>query len=457
MIQKRKLNLNEGPIVSQMIRFVLPIIFLGFLQQIFNVADVILAGQIGESGSNAVAAVGATNSLRILIVNFFAGCSTGSAVATSHAIGAKNKKDISENVHTAMLLSLVIGGILTVVGIAFSGVLLSAMGTPIDILGKASSYLRAYFLTMIPSMVYNFGAGILRANGDTNKPLYFFLVTAPIKLLLTYVFISVFKLDLVGLSLATVCSQTLAAALVVWELMRSNSQIKLSFKDLRFSSKPLGKILRLGIPAGIQSSTFSLSNVVIQSSINSLAFFPGFITGNAAASSIEAFAEVLTGAFLSTGMSFVGQNVGAKKYDRVKRSYFTSLALCTVAVIILSFFVIVFAKPLLSLYITDSNEAIYWGVVRITFIFGPLFIQGLMDTTSGALRGLGISISNTVISLIGFCGLRILWCLTVFKIPKFHTPQGLYIIYPITWVIIAVLQFIVFVIVYKHQKKHLES
>ncbi len=455
-MEKRKLDMSEGPILSQMIRFTIPILLLGFLQQFFNVADVILAGQLGTSGDDAVAAVGSTNSLRILLVNFFAGSATGSAVAVSHAIGAKDRKEIKESVHTAMLLSIVIGLVLTVVGIAFSGPLLRAMGTPSSILGKATSYLQAYFLNMIPSMVYSFGSGILRANGETKKPLYFFLVTAPIKLLMTYVLVAVFNLDLVGLALATLCSQTLAALLVLGALMRRNDDIKLSVKDLRFSKKPLGKILRLGIPAGIQSSTYSLSNVVIQSSINSLDFIPGFITGNAAASSIEAFAEIVTGGFLSVTMSFVGQNVGAKKYDRVKRSYITALSLCTVTVATLSVVAITFSRPLLGLYIQDSEQAIAWGVVRITFMFGPLFIQGFMDTTSGALRGLGISISNTIISLVGFCGLRILWCLTVFRIPEYHTPQTIFIIYPITWVIISVLQFIIFVLVYKRKVKAID-
>ncbi|MBQ4120334.1 MAG: polysaccharide biosynthesis C-terminal domain-containing protein [Clostridia bacterium] len=450
-----KLDMSKGAIWVQMIRFVIPIILLGFLQQFFNVADVILAGRLGTSGDSAVAAVGSTNSIRILLVNFFSGCATGSAVAISHAIGSKDKKAIKQNVHTAMLLSVIIGVIVTVVGMTLSGALLTAMGTPSDILGKSTIYLQTYFLTMIPATIYNFGAGILRANGETKKPFYFFLVTAPVKLIMTYVFVALFDLDLIGLSLATVCSQTLAAILVVMALMRRDDDIKLSLKDLKIYKEPLGKILRLGIPAGIQSSTFSLSNVVIQSSINSLANLPGFITGNAAASSIEAFAEVVTGGFLSTAMTFVGYNVGAKNYDKVKRSYNTSLILCTITVAALSAFVVIFAKPLLGLYITESEEAIAWGVVRIAFIFGPLIIQGVMDTTSGALSGLGISVSNAIIALVGFCGLRIVWCLTVFQVEEYHTPQTLYIIYPITWVIIAILRYVLFWVVYKHQKKKL--
>jgi len=451
-MSERKLNMGEGPLVSQMIRFVIPLLLLGFVQQFFNVADVILAGRLGTSGDSAVAAVGSTSAIRSLLVNFFLGCSTGSAVAVSHAIGSKNKEEIKANVHTAMLLSIIIGSVITSVGVAFSGLLLAAMDTPPDILDKATAYLQTYFYGMIPTTIYNFGAGILRANGETNKPFYFFLVTAPVKLALTYIFVALLDLDLVGLSLATVCSQTLAAILVVTSLMKRDDDIRLSLKDLRFSKRPLKKIIRLGIPAGIQSSTFSLSNVVIQSSVNSLEFIPGFITGNAAASSIEAFAEVVTSAFLNSSMAFIGCNVGAKNYDRVKKSYNTAIMLCTAFVVVLSTLVIVFARQLLGFYITGSEEAIYWGCVRIVFIFGPLVIQGVMDTTAGALSGLGISVSNAVIALAGFCGLRILWCLTVFRIEEYHTPQTLYIIYPISWFVIAVLRCVLFWYVYKKQK-----
>lgn len=448
----RKLNMSEGPIVPQLIRFVIPLLLLGFVQQFFNVADVILAGRLGTSGDSAVAAVGSTSAIRSLLVNFFLGCSTGSAVAVSHAIGSKSKEEIKSNVHTAMVLSVIIGFVITSVGVAFSGYLLAVMNTPTDILGKATAYLQTYFFSMIPTTVYNFGAGILRVSGETKKPLYFLLITAPIKLALTYVFVALLDLDIIGISLATLCSQAMAASLVVASLIKRDDDIRLSMKELRLSKKPLGKILRLGIPAGIQSSTFSLSNVIIQSSINSLEFIPGFIIGNAAASSIEIFAEVVTGAFLNSAMAFIGCNVGAKNYDRVKRSYNASIILCTVFVAVMSTLVISFARPILRLYITDSEEAIYWGIVRLAFIFGPLFIQGIMDTTAGALNGLGITVSNAAISLAGFCGLRILWCLTVFRIEEYHTPQTLYVIYPISWAIIALLRCVLFWYAYKKQK-----
>lgn len=450
-------NICEGPIVKQMIAFVIPVLLLGFFQQLFNAADVVLAGQLSESGSDAVAAVGATSSLRGLLVNFFIGCSTGSAVAVSHAIGAKKSGDVKETVHTAMLLSVVIGFFLTVLGVVLSGPLLSAMSTPDNILKASTVYLQTHFLSMIPAMIYNFGAAILRANGESQKPLYYFLITAPVKLIMTLVFLTVFKLDLVGIALATLCSQTLAAFLVVNSLVRSKGDIKLSLGELRLFKKPLAKILRLGIPTGIQSSTYSFSSVIIQSSINSLDYIPGFITGNAAAYSIEYFAEIVTGAYLNAALTFVGQNVGAKNYSRVKRSYVAAMALCTLTVVLLSAAVVGFARPLLGLYIKDSAEAIEWGVVRITFIFIPMFIQGFMDTTSGALRGLGISISNTVISLLGICGLRILWCLTVFRIPEYHTPEALFAIYPLSWILIAVLQIALFIAVYKKQKANIQK
>lgn len=448
----KQTNMCEGPLLKQMVAFVIPVLLLGFFQQLFNAADVVLAGQLSASGSDAVAAVGATSSLRGLLVNFFIGCSTGSAVAVSHAIGAKKQKDVEETVHTAMLLSAVIGFILTVLGVFLSGPLLKAMSTPNNILKASTIYLQTHFLSMIPSMIYNFGAALLRANGESQKPLYYFLITAPVKLIMTLVFLSVFKLDLVGIALATLCSQTLAAFLVVNSLVRSKSDIRLRFKELHFSAKPLKKILRLGIPTGIQSSTYSISGVIIQSSINSLDYIPGFITGNAAAYSIEYFAEIVTGAYLQAALTFVGQNVGARNYGRVKRSYVAAMALCTLTVVLLSAIVVGFARPILGLYIKDSAEAIEWGVVRITFIFIPMFIQGFMDTTSGALRGLGISISNTVISLLGICGLRILWCLTVFRIPEYHTPQSLFAVYPISWILIAVLQIALFIAVYRKQK-----
>lgn len=448
---KNRINMCEGPVLKQMIIFSLPILFTGFLQQLFNAADVMLAGRLGTSGSDAVAAVGTATPLTALLINFFIGCSTGSAVTVSHALGSKDTKQIKETVHTAMLLSFIIGLLLTAIGLAFSRTLLEIISTPDSIIGKSTAYLQTYFTSMVPYMIYYFGAAILRANGETQKPFYFLLISGPVKLILTVVFVSVLRMDVSGLALATTCSQFVAAALVVIELLKGNDNFKLSFKDLKLSKGALNKILRLGIPSGIQSSTYSISNVIIQSSVNSLSNISGFITGNAAAASLFAFGDIMTGVFYQISLNFTGQNVGAKKYDRVKRIYLTNSLLSVVAIAVFSAFMCVFAKQLLGIYIDDSSEAIKWGVVRILFVFIPLIFQGLMDVTAGSLRGMGISISNTIVSIICICGFRITWCLTIFNIPEFHNPYILFSSYPLSWIINYIFLLIIFIITYKRK------
>lgn len=448
----KKIDMCNGPIFSAMVRFAIPILLTNVLQQLINAADVILAGRLGTSGSDAVAAVGSTTAITSLLINFFIGCSTGSAVTVAHAVGSGNQKEIKETVHTAMLLAVVLGLALSVTGILFSEAILSVIDTPTEIIGKASSYLKAYFVGMMAYMVYNFGAAILRAVGETQKPLYFLMVSGPLKLALTIVFVAVLGLDVVGLALATAASQTVSAILVLITLAKREDACRLVIKNLRFYARPLKKILRLGIPSGIQSATFSLSNVIIQSSVNSLSGITGFITGNAAALNISGFIDILTGVFYNAALNFVGQNVGAKKYDRVKRSYIVSSLMSVVTLAVFSALVCVFAGSISGIYITDSAEALNWSVTRILCIFPFTVMQSVMDTTSGTLRGMGVSISNTVISLFGACGFRILWCMTIFKIPAFHTPKVLFAVYPISWVLTFIAQFIVFVIIYKKRK-----
>lgn len=446
----KKIEMCKGPIFSQMVRFAIPILLTNILQQLINAADVILAGRLGTSGSDAVAAVGSTTAITSLLINFFIGCSTGSAVTVAHALGGKNEKSIEQTVHTAMLLSIVLGAILSVIGFLFSGKILMIMGTPENISAKATAYLRAYFVGMIGYMVYNFGAAILRAVGETQKPLFFLMFSGPVKLVLTVVFVAVCNWDVVGLALATAISQTLSAVLVVITLMKRNDSCKLRLKKLRFYSSPLKKILRLGIPSGIQSATFSLSNVVIQSSVNSLDYLKGFVTGNAAACNIANFADIITGVFYSTSLNFIGQNVGAKKYDRVKKVYITGALMSVITTAVFAVVCCLFARSIIGLYITDSQEAIRYGIMRISWIFPFLILQALMDVTSGSLRGMGISISNTIITLLGACGFRILWCVSIFNL--FHNPKVLFISYPISWAITFTAQLVIFIVVYKKRK-----
>lgn len=452
-MRKSNIDMCEGPILSKMVRFFIPILLTGFLQQFFNAADVVLAGRLGTSGNDAVAAVGSTTALTGLLINFFIGCSSGSAVAVTHAVGTHSRDAIKKTVHTAMLLAVTLGAILTLLGLCASEWMLRMMNTPAEIIGLSADYLRAYFWGMIPYMVYNFGAAILRAVGETQKPLYFLLVSGPVKLLLTVLFVAVMKLDVTGLALATTCSQTVAAVLILIALFRRKDDCRLILKELKFYAKPLKRILRLGIPSGIQSTTFSLSGVFIQSAVNSLSHLSGFIAGNAAAASLENFAGIITGAFFQTGLNFTGQNTGACKYDRVKKIYLYLSLFSTGFIAVVSLLVCLFPIPLLSLYIEGDGEAIRWGTVRLLFLFVPLIFQGLMDVSGGCIRGMGSSFSPMIVALLGICGFRIVWMLTVFQMPAFHTPQWLYLCYPITWVITWLADLVLYVFIYKKKSK----
>ena len=452
----KKIDMCNGPILKPMIKFAIPILLTGFLQQLFNAADVILAGRLGTSGSDAVAAVGSTTAITSLLITFFIGCSVGSAVTVSHALGSKNSKEIKETIHTAMLLSILLGAILMIFGLLFSGAILKMIGTPENIIGKSTAYLKAYFTGMIPYMIYYFGSAILRATGETQKPLYFLMVSGPIKLVLTIVFVAVLKFDVVGLALATTASQIVSATLVLLTLAKRNDECKLEWKSFRLYKAPLIKILKFGIPSGISSATFSLSNVIIQASVNSLSALPGFITGNAAACNIIAFGDIFTGVFYQCSLNFVGQNYGANKFDRIKKSTIIATIMSVITVGVFSGLVLIFGKQILGIYIADSAEAIKWGMVRLSFVFIPLIIQGMMESMTGSVRGLGVSLGSMVVSVSCICGVRILWCLTIFNIPQFHTPQMLFISYPISWVATVALQAALFISVYKKKSKKLK-
>ncbi len=453
----RRLDMCNGPIALPMLRYTFPILLTGLLQRFFVAADMILAGQLGTSGSDAVAAVGATTSLTGLLIGFFIGCSSGSAVAVSHALGGGNHTLAKQTVHSAMLLSVVLGGIIMALGMASCRSILVAMNTPEAYLKLAVIYLQIYFCSMIPNMIYNFGAAILRTAGDTQRPLYFLLISGPVKLLLTVLFVSVMKMDVAGLALATTLSQLLSAVLVIIALAKRTDACKLEWKALRFHAGPVKKILSLGVPSGVQSATFSLSGVIIQSSVNSLDHLTGFVTGNAAATSLEAISETVTASFFQAALTYTGQNTGAKNYDRIKKICLWSTIMCSITIFFVSPLVLLFDEQLLRLYITDSPEAIAWGAVRLAFIYGPLLLQGFMDCVSGVLRGMGVSVACMVLNLIGICGFRILWLLTVFPIPQFHTPQCLYVIYPITWTTTTIAELVLLKITLKKRTAALQT
>lgn len=314
--------------------------------------------------------------------------------------------------------------------------------------------LKFTFLGITSTIVYNYGAAILRAAGDTKGPLIFLTVAGVINVVLNIFFVTVFKMNVAGVALATAISQTISAVLIILALRKRTDACKFSFRKMRFHKRQLIKMLTIGIPAGIQSSLFSLSNVIIQSSINS--FGDVVMAGSAAAANIEGFVWITINSFSQTAINFVGQNVGAKKYDRVRRVVCTCLACVVVTGVLFGTTAYLLSHQLLSIYITDSAEAIGYGVTRIAFICLPYFICGLMDTTTGAIRGLGSSMAPMIITIAGVCGLRILWIYTIFQMPQYHTLESLFISYAISWAITFIAQLITFFILYSKQKKRVK-
>ena len=444
-MKKHSRSMLEGPLLPSIVSYTIPIILTSLLQLLFNAADLVIVGQF--KGSIYVGAVGATGSITTLIVNLFISLSMGAGVTVAQAIGAKDDETVHKTVHTSLPAALISGVILTVIGVAFSKTFLSWMDTPADILPLSAVYMKIYFCGITFNMVYNFCAAILRAAGDTKSPLVFLTLAGIFNVLLNTVFVTVFDMDVDGVALATTLSQGLAAALVVIALMRRKDACKLELRKMKIYGRQLSKMVRIGLPAGIQGSMFSISNVIIQSSINS--FGEVFVSGYAAAGNLEGFVYASMNAFNQTAMNFSGQNAGAQRYDRVRKVLRTCLVCVAIVGASLSALLVGFGPELLSIYITDSADAITYGMIRLTWVCVPYFICGLMDTTTGALRGMGESMVPMLISILGVCGIRILWIYTVFL--RHHTPQWLFVSYPITWTVTFAAQLIAFHFVYKRQ------
>lgn len=453
LTRKRNIDMISGPLFRNIISYTIPIILTGILQLLFNAADLIIVGQF--CGSISVAAVGATGSITNLIVNLFVGLSVGTGVAVAQALGAGDTRKAHRAVHTAIPTALVGGVILTIVGVTFSKTFLIWMDTPEDVLPLSALYMKIYFAGIIFMMIYNFCASILRATGDTKSPLIFLTVAGVINVALNVVFVTVFHLNVAGVALATTISQGVSAILVLLALVKRSDACQLHFSQLKFYKDEFLQILKIGLPAGIQGSLFSVSNVIIQSSIN--AFGAVVMSGNAAALNIEGFVYVVLNAFHQTTINFTGQNVGANQYRRAKKVFIICLCCVLVIGLALSTTMYLLGPELLSIYITDSPEAIEYGLVRMTCLFIPFCLLGLMDVSGGGLRGMGVSLAPMIISIIGVCGFRIGWIYTIFQIPQFHTLQWLYHSYTISWGITFVAQTIAYFIIYNKKKRNVRK
>ena len=443
-------SMREGPILKSVIVYTVPIILTGLLQLLFNAADLIVVGWF--SGSDSVAAVGATGALTNLIINLFIGLSVGAGVAVAQGLGAGNGKQTSEAVHTAVPVAAISGIFLTVIGVLFSRNFLELMGTPDGkLLRLASVYMQIYFAGMTFSMLYNFGSAILRAAGDTRSPLIFLTVAGVLNVILNIVFVALFKLDVAGVALATSISQAVSAILVLLALMKRQDACRFEFKKMHIYKNALLRMVKIGVPAGLQGSLFSISNVLIQSSVNS--FGAAHMSGSAAASSIEGFCYVTMNSFHQTSLNFCGQNYGAGDFKRVKRITWVCLMTVAVAGFVVGNLSYIFGRELLGIYITDSPEAINYGMERLKFMVVPYFLCGIMDTTTGSMRGIGSSVIPMIITVVGVCVMRIVWIYTVFALPQYHTFSGLFISYPISWLLTFAALFISFTVVMRRKEK----
>ncbi|MBP1561547.1 MAG: MATE family efflux transporter [Oscillospiraceae bacterium] len=430
MARKNEINMCSGSILKKMLIFTIPLMLSSILQLLFNAADVIIVGRF--AGDNSLAAVGSTSPLINLMINFFIGISTGANVVAARLYGAKRGEELNAAVHTSMLISLVSGAALTVIGFIGAKQMLIWMQTPPEVLNLAADYLRVYFFGVTAKMVYNFGSALLRAIGDTKRPLYYLMFAGAVNVVLNLIFVIVFRMDTAGVALATAVSETLSAVLVVRCLIREKGDIRLIPKMLRIDGDKLGQIMRIGLPAGIQGVIFSLSNVVIQSSVNT--FGNVTVAGNSAASNIESFVYVSMNSFYQATISFVSQNFGAGKYSRINKIVLRG-ELCVIAVgVVMGNLAVLFGRQLLSVY-SPNPEVIDAGMIRLRIISGTYALCGMMDVMVGGLRGIGRSVMPMLVSLIGACGLRLLWLATVFRIPEYHTIETVYFSYPISWLI----------------------
>ncbi|MBQ9964112.1 MAG: MATE family efflux transporter [Clostridia bacterium] len=445
----RNINMVQGPLFTSIIRYTLPIIATGLLQLLFNAADLVVVGQF--CGSISVAAVGTTASITSLMINFFIGLSVGVGVAVAQAIGAKEDTQVYRTVHTVLPLVLICGGVLTVLGFAGSQQFLIWMGTPDDVLPLSTVYMQIIFGGVTFSLAYNFLAAILRAAGDTKSPLIFLTIAGVANVVLNVIFVTLFHMNVAGVALATVLSQALSAVLTLRALMRRTDACQLRISESRIYAAPLKRIVQIGLPAGIQSSLFSISNVLIQSSINS--FGAVVMSGNAAAQNIDGFIGTAINGFHQAAVNFTGQNVGAKQYDRVRKVLGICLGCGVVTGMLLSAVIYAFGPQLLSIYINDSAEAITYGMIRLTYLGLPYCCCALMDVSTGALRGMGASAAPMLISVLGICGFRVVWIYTIFSIPAFHTLPVLYISYVVSWLVTAAAELIAFVLLYRKQRR----
>lgn len=449
-VNKKDNDLTSGNLLYKIIKISLPLMLSGVLQLFYNAADLIVCGQFGSK--NSVAAISSTNALINLIVGLFTGLSVGAAVLMARSFGAKDKNRAFRVTHTAMLLSIILGILIGIIGMIFCRKFLILMESPSDVIDLSHTYLLIYFIGTPFSMIYNFGSALLRSTGETKKPFYYLASAGIINIFLNLLLVIVFNLDVAGVAIATITAQCISAILVFINLVKTRGYCNLKIKELRIYKNELIEILKIGLPAGFQSILFSLSNVLIQSSINSLG--SEVMNGNGAASSLEGFVYISMNSIAQTCVTFVGANYGAHKTKNIDKSILYSTFLTFLLGISIGVIILLFANPLLNLYV-DDPISLEHGYSRMKIILLTYFLCGMMDVFALSLRALGCSLFPTIVSLLGVCGIRIFWIYTIFMIPEYHTLNSLILSYPISWFITALIHFITLVIVRKKLYKNM--
>lgn len=441
-----EMDMCSGPLLKKVLQFALPLMATGILQLLYNAADIIVVGRF--AGKTALAAVSSTGSLINLIVNLFMGLSVGASVVVARRYGAGDYAGVNKVLHTAVTLSIVSGILVGIVGFSLSRALLEMMDSPEDVIDQATLYLRIYFVGIPAAMVYNYCAASLRALGDTKRPLYYLSISGAVNVILNLILVIFFRMGVAGVAIATAVSQVVSMVLIVICLLRTDGCIHLDPKKLRIDLPELKEVLKIGLPAGLQSSVFAISNVLIQSSINS--FGSAVMAANGAAGNIEGFIYTAMNSISQATLTFTGQNMGAKKYNRILRI----LGACSVLVTAIGLIAGVAARlggpVLLQLYTTEP-EVVAIGLVRLSFVGLPYFLCGLMEVVGGMLRGCGYSVTPMIVSMLGACAFRVIWIYTLFA--AFPTLTMLYISYPISWLLTTAAHMVCFWFVWKKMPK----
>lgn len=439
------IDMVNGPLAGKLLLFALPLMLSSLLQLLFNAADVVVVGRY--AGKEALAAVGSNGSLINLLVNLFIGFSVGANVVVARDLGAGREEDVGKSVHTSVTLSLISGVVLMAAGTILARQLLVWTASPAEVIGLATVYLRIYFCGMPANMLYNFGAAILRAQGDTRRPLYFLSIAGVTNVALNLLFVIVLEMSVAGVALATIISQYISALLVLQCLIRDKGALRLDLKKLGLDKRVIIRICQVGLPAGFQGIVFSLSNVVIQSSINSFNS-TAIVAGSSTSSNIEGFVYTGMNAIYQTCLTFTSQNYGAGKCRRVDRTLLLCLGYVTAIGLALGNLAVFLGPQLASIYAPGEPEVVAQAVLRLQYVCSLYFLCGIMDTMVGVLRGLGYSVVPMVVSMVGACVTRLVWVATIFQV--YRSPEVLYLSYPVSWTITLTVHILFFLFIRRH-------